>query len=300
MIRGEYANGGGQFHTNMDQFKKIFNCPMIGSFNIKTAISIMDFPHSIYLPDKFNHRNATGGIWFWLVKLNREYYGWAIRWGGSKQKGTTWEIISKEPFPDSLKGDIEIEVMERWSDERIKEWDRATYQFQTFPWSSQPRADSKFVWDMIKDRGLWPGATVLDIGCNFGFHSQMAADAGAIVTGYDKNDKVLIQSRLINDHIKMNDCRFRDNFPVGIYDYIFYFSVHHQGDPFYETLSRKIHQLKGMARKKVFAEFIVPALKGPITEANIDALIGNHGILKYKHKVRANRKIYEIKGEARP
>jgi len=111
MIIGQYVNGIGKFHFNLDQFEKIFGYPMIGSFNVKTDIPITNFQATFGVADKFNHINATGGILFWFVRLNYKYIGWAVRWGGSRQKETTWEIISREAFPDELKsGPIIIET----------------------------------------------------------------------------------------------------------------------------------------------------------------------------------------------
>lgn len=299
MIDGFYSTGGGKFHLNMKQFEEIFNCPMIGSFNVKTEKRINDFPPTFGLGKKFNHQNATGGIWFWLLKLDGIFYGWAVRWGGSKQRETTWEIISKEPFPDRLKsGKIEIDVLEKWPPGKIKDWDKTTYQWQTFPFTSIKRADSHFLWNAIQGRGEWSGATVLDYGCNFGYHSQMAAENGARVIGYDSNPKVIEKAKQINDHIVMNDCRFQDHFPVGSFDYILYLSVHHQPDPEYRKLDEKISQLKAMAKRKLFVELIVPAFNGGLNEKEIDAIMGGQGFLKYRHKVRAIRKVYEIKGVA--
>jgi SAM-dependent methyltransferase len=272
---------------------------MIGSFNIKTSEFIFNFKPSFEIHDKFNHPNATGGQWFWLVKLNRKYYGWAFRWGGSRQKETIWEIISKETFPESMKAEpIEIEVMEEWPPDKIKVWDQSQHQFQTFPWSGKSRANSELIWEAISGRGDWPGRRVLDIGCNFGFHCQIAADAGAIVKGYDINEDFITQARIINDHIAMNDVQFSTEFPKGIYDYVFYFSVHHQADPGYIFLGKQVKYLKSLARAKVFIELIVPALIGKIGEADIDDLMGGPGILKYHHEIRKIRKIYDLKGEA--
>jgi SAM-dependent methyltransferase len=272
----------------MGQYQEIFSSPMYGTFNVVTGIDLGDFKPAMTIDDKT----------LWLVKLNG-LYGWALRWKGSRQLSGIWEIISRQPFLDEMRrGEIDIEVMEPWPPDQVAQWDREHHQFQTFPWGSVKRADSDLIWRTIGDRGEWSGATVLDIGCNFGFHCQQAAKAGAIVTGYDNNPRVIDAARQINDHIEMRDVRFENEVPAWAFDYIFYFSVQHQFDPSYSGITQKVLELAAKARRKVFAEFIIPALVGDVDEIILDALVKGVPLLRYKHKVRRVRKIYEIEGRA--
>jgi hypothetical protein len=102
----------------MDHFENIFHCKMIGSFNIKMDESIMKYPPFFFIPEKFNHINAQPGQWFWLVRLDGKYFGWAFRWAGSRQRENIWEIISENPFPEELKsGAIDVKIYEEFEPE---------------------------------------------------------------------------------------------------------------------------------------------------------------------------------------
>jgi len=287
---GIWTPGIGKAHLNADFWSEPFNCRMVGTFNIKTCLNLENFS-----PAFVNYKKAHK---FWLVRLNDERYGWAMRWTGSKMAPTTFEIISKTPFPESYRqGNLKIEVLEKWPDENIKRWASRIHFFQTFEWGPQ-EANSKMVWDAV-NHVSWPEKTVLDIGCNFGFHAFQASRAGARVTGWDANPNVLPVARTINDHIEMSDVIFlTGRFPSDSqkWDIIFCFSVIHQGDPKYTGLQTTCQGLKKAAREKVFLELIVPALQGNLGEAEIDKIVGGRPLLKYRHHVRCERKIYELEG----
>jgi SAM-dependent methyltransferase len=270
----------------------MFNCPMVGTFNIRVQEKGIDGAKRA----RFDHfRN----IRYYLVKLNHDHYGWAVRWACSRMPETVLEVISRRPLPESLKeGEIEVEVLERWDEKRIREWVEPLTFYQTFAeWLPMHkwRADSDLLWKKIK--GLeWRGADVLDIGCNFGYFSFMAAEAGATVVGYDKNPNVIKTARTINDHIEMQDVRFTAEAEGGEFHIILYLSVHHQIDPAYGGLGEMIEALKKRARWIVF-EDIVPPLKGELTEEGIDKILNSAMLLlRYRHKVRRMRKVWLIQG----
>ena len=83
---------------------------MIGTFNVRTKVAI----------DKFVPTISQDGNRYWRLVLNGKYEAWAFRWNGSKQATTTWELVSKERLPDSLRrGMIQIEIPEEASKEAL-------------------------------------------------------------------------------------------------------------------------------------------------------------------------------------
>jgi len=75
---------------------------MIGTFNVRTKVAI----------DKFVPTLSQDGNRYWRLMLNGEYEAWAFRWDGSRQSVRTWELVSKERLPDSLRhGMIQIEIL---------------------------------------------------------------------------------------------------------------------------------------------------------------------------------------------
>jgi len=289
-LKARYTTGLGKAGLNCAQYARVFNCRMIGTFNLITHLNIFDF--------KPCRLDLGGYHQFYLVKLNDQFYGWVIKWKDSRQSPNHLEIISKERFPDHIKRtSVKVEVFERWDDQKIRRWAEGIHFFQTFEWTPDNRkaANSSLVWDTIA-HVEFKNTRVLDIGCNFGYHSFRASREGARVIGFDKNVNVLPVARLINDNIEMQDVGFTDRFPAGErFDHIFYFSVQHQFDAEYETLRRSINQLKAIADGSIFIELIVPPLRGELSETQIDRILGSKGLLKYRHKVRRERKIYEIK-----
>jgi SAM-dependent methyltransferase len=155
------------------------------------------------------------------------------------------------------------------------------------------------VWGAIRDRVDWRNKSVLDIGCNFGFYSFQASRAGARVRGIDKNENVIRTARLINDRVEMQDVQFEaagvQSLPPVEYDVIFYFSVQHQFDRSYAKLKKQINALWALTRERLFIELIVPSLDGAMSEEQVDLIVDGTELLRYKHKVRACRKLYEVK-----
>lgn len=286
--RARFIRGSGRAHRHCEQYHAIFGHPMTGTFNVETALRLSDCTPARVVDDKQ----------FYLAKVN-DRYGWAVRWDGSRQRKDRFEIISKEPFLDSFTdGELRLEILERWSDDQIGEWAEDMDWFQSFPWGPQ-RADSAMVWDVIKDRVDWRGKSVLDIGCNFGYYAFQAAKAGARVQGIDKNENVIRTARTINDRIEMLDVRFDTGIVQSIgserYDVIFYFSVHHQFDRSYVKLREYVARIWNASREKLFIELIVPSMDGSMDENTIDLTVDGEMLLKYKHKVRGIRKLYEVK-----
>jgi len=284
-LNGRFKDGCGKASSNCNQYTKIFNTQMFGTFNIQTNLNLTNY--------KPTFETLNGYHKYYLVKLNDLYYGWAIRWGGTKQNVGLLEILSKEKFPEAIKNSlIKIEILEPLEINKIKEWSSSIKWFQSFPWSPQ-RADSKLIWDTINHID-WSGKKVLDIGCNYGYFSFIASKAGAIVKGYDKNKNVIPIARLINDSIEMQDVQFSSQDYLEKFDIIFYFSVQHQWDENYNQLDLKLKELKTRAKEKIFLELIVPDLRRTKTEEEIDKIVGGILLLKYQHKVRQVRKIYEL------
>jgi len=58
--------------------------------------------------------------------------------------------------------------------------------------------NSVHTWNNIKDLVDWKGKKVADLGCFHGYFSFRAAQAGATVTGLDKNTAVLTTTNIIN------------------------------------------------------------------------------------------------------
>lgn len=290
MSKGEYVSGRGKASRRLDQYQEVFRSPMVGTFNIKTDTSLEQYRPAII--------DKGGAHRYWLVRIN-DRYGWAIRWTGSKMKPTNWEVLTREPLPEEFKaGELDLQVLERWAPETIKEWAKGIDWFQTFPWSPR-RADSGLVWGAVaRAAGTMAGRTLLDIGCNYGYHTIAAARAGAIAIGYDKNPNVLRVARTINESIEMQDARFAREDPGGTFDLILYLSVHHQFDPAYAALRPKIEELAARARTMLFVELIVPPLAGKLDTAAIDGIAGGKVLENYKHSVRGYRRIYGIPGKA--
>jgi len=290
-LEAAWTPGCGRAHLNAAFWSEPFNCLMVGTFNINTSLNVERFRPS-FTNFKKNHK-------FWLVRLNDERYGWAIRWAGSKMPTTTIEVISKTAFPeDYRRGEIKVEIMDKWPDNDVKAWASRIHFFQTFEWGPR-EANSRLVWDTI-NHVPWKEKTVLDIGCNFGYHAFQASRSGAQVTGWDANKNVIPVAKTINDHIEMCDVDFKAGHfpgPGQKWDIILCFSVIHQHDPKYQGLQAILEGLRNAARERIFLELIVPSLDGSMSEDAIDKIVGGRALLKYRHIVRCERKIFEIKGD---
>lgn len=286
MIRkGYYSNGAGLAHNSNDSYIERFGMPMFGTFNLEVG----NAPDIHSFKPCFQKSDCV----FYLIRLVKdgaEVYGYVTKPRTSGQRNALYEIISKKLIPDNFKkGWLEYEILERWSDEDIKNWAKDKYWFQSFPWSPQV-ADSRLVWDAINHEN-WGGKTVLDIGCHYGFHLFRASENGAICRGVDTNSETIKTAKVINDHIEMRNVTFSTKDDGGHYDYIFYLSVHHQIDPDYSFLQSTLFDYKKRC-KKLFVELIRPPMFG--AGKDIDALVGGKKLLTYKHKVRGERTVYEI------
>lgn len=291
MTHGYYINGRGNAHNCMADLRPYFNCDVLGTFNVRALQPISKFKPCI--------DDADNGRRFWLVRINGEHYAWAYRWADSTQSDYVWELVSKALLPDDLTcAALTLEVMEPMTDMETRAWAATQkYWFQSWPWSPQ-RADSARVWGAVCDRTAWSGKTVLDIGCHYGYHSFQASKVGARVVAFDADSRPIETARHINDRIEMQDVRFGVEDPGGVVDVILYFSVHHQIDPGYADLARKVAELRARARDKVFVELIVPDFDGRRSLAEIDAMVGGKVLDTYQHKVRGKRRIYELDGKA--
>jgi predicted nicotinamide N-methyase len=290
---GTYLTGCGRAHEFMHTYdQKYFNCPLIGTFNVRLDQAFESFRPCIE-HDAEVHRQ------FWLVRLGGRHYAWAVRWGGSRMPRNRIELVSKVPLPDYLKEDpFTVEVLEPLTPQELQTWiSEQTYWFQSFSWSPQ-RADSALIWETVQPYAKWSGKTVLDIGCANGTHCFAASKAGAQVTGFEPDTPAREKGRFINDHIEMQDVPFVESDPGGVFDVIFYFSVHHQWDEPYEHLAEKITELRARARDALFVELIVPDLKRTRTAQWIDDQVDGQVLREYTHKVRKNRRIYHVKGAA--
>jgi len=289
---GHYVTGNDKAHLYTPTYEHYFNCPIIGTFNVKIDGRINDYRPCIVDEQELDRR-------FWVVRINDKYFAWAVRWRGSKMPYNIIELVSKMPLPDDLKeGDLSIEVLEPLIGAELQKWiSQQTYWFQSFSWSPQ-RADSALVWNAVKDHVDWSGKTLLDIGGANGAHCFPPSRLGARVTCFEPDTPAREKGMFINDHIEMCDVTFCDADSDGVFDVIFYFSVHHQWDEAYSHLAETLAQFKNRAREKVFVELIVPDLTNKLTELQIDAIVGGQPLLTYRHKVRRVRRIYELIGEA--
>lgn len=290
---GRYVTGINRAHKCCSPHRKLFGCEMYGTFNIYVPeLRILERSPSI----------STEKANYYFVELQKDrnkYYGWAVRDHVSHQRGNVLEIVTKKLLPDSLKlGTIEVTILEKWSDRQIQDWAKHQYWFQGFSFSPVKKADSNFLWDKI-NIVKWSNRSVLDIGCHYGFFSFKASEAGANVVGFDTNNKSLGMGKIIRDSIFHQDVTFVNVDPKTKVDIILYLSVHHQPDPSYKTLEKKIEELKSRAKEHLFVELIMPPLfpkKSKMSEVEIDKIVGGTILATYRHNVRGIRRIYHCKG----
>ena len=300
---GEHVKGAGKASimarstAKLQQYYKLFKCPMMGTFNVQLLEGAPDLrkPFLKYGADKY-----------WLVRLvglqnsgPGDFYAYAVRWDGSRQPPTMLELISKRKIPDSFrKKSLILEISSQWTKAEIKKWDSnlgSRSKFQGHPWHNNPRSDSELLWAKMQtiDYG---GRTVLDIGCNTGYFSFRAAHAGAHVRGIDTHMGILEIARDINDHIEMTDVIFSHcdarKFK-GTYDVIFYLSVHHQFDPSHKQLEKTIKFLQSRCIH-LYIELMTPPLSGTGDPDEIVHRFGGKLIFRYRHRVRRDRSLYLI------
>jgi len=303
-----YKNGSGRASTVFDTddrikfMKSIFGCRMFGTFNISCGSDIQ----RLILASEPSYRAESGNAsWrFYLCDLasgSTTVPAWMIHWMGPNKRSLapSMEIISKELIPDMFKKNrITVSVYVPWTKDKVKTWAAAMPKsafFQTFDWTPSSRADSKMVWDTIRDRAEWAGRHVLDIGPHTGYFSFAASRLGAIVSSFEPNAKVRKRMETIGRHIENQDIKYLDMDNNSAYDTIMYLSVHHQPDPGYKTLKEKVENLKDRC-KDLFRELIVPSLDRNVSREDVDRLVQSMPIKTYKHKVRCDRSIYHIKG----
>jgi hypothetical protein len=291
-VIGTYTTGIGRAHKYAEYHRKFFGCPMVATFNMEVDGSLLDFEPCL---------QARDGTQYWLIKVAGLYYAWAIRIKDTRQPRHLIELVSKAPLPEHLKeGQQRIEVMEPWDGDYITRWHKEAIAgdrkwYQTFTWCEDNSADSELIWNTIYPLGEWSGAEVLDYGCFTGYHSFRASKCGARVWAWDKDERCRTWTRQINDHVEMQDVMVCDCAPADhMFDYIFYFSVHHQHDPHYKELGRTLFDLGSQARKAVFLELIEPPMYGDWDRIN-EAVGGRKPLLSYKHKIRGQRSIWELR-----
>ena len=289
-MQGHYIKGVNKGHRNKRE--EFFNCKMYGTFNIKIEEKV-DLKNKQPVITKYNTE-------YYLVKItkdNKFYYGYLLNWKKSKQKKTILEIVSKELFPDTLKEDtLEIEILNRWSNEKRDKWAKNIYWWQTFDWSPKARANSKELAGHINQVINWAGLTVLDMGSHYGYHSFNASKRGGIVTGVEINNSALKKSEIINDCIEMQDVSFyKYDDKTKNYDVILYLSVHHQINEDYSTLKKTLDEYKKRCNKYLVVELIMPPMFGKkYSVEEIDKMVGGVVLANYKHKVRGIRRLYFV------
>jgi|GEM_PF-1964871 len=300
ILHGTYVKGIGRAHQFGEVYRPAFGCPMVATFNVQVDGSITGAnptkTMNLTWPDE-----EPKPVTFWLCQING-HWAWAMRWEGTKMPETRVEFISRRPLPEYLKKEpLTIEVFERWSDEKIRDWGREKYQWQGFPWLSHQRVDSELIWRTIEPHANWSGASVLDVGSHYGYHSFRACEAGAFVTAVEPDDKVRIEGEVIARHIEMQDVRFEKSIEAcpSVSDIVLYLSVQHQWDPTYHHLTDKIRDILRHTRKVLFVEIILPPLFGKTYSPEaVDGMIGGQVLSTYRHRMRGERRIYKIEGKA--
>lgn len=303
---GHHVKGSGQAHKCCEPHRDVFNCPMVGTYNV--MIPDAEFPVSglLFYAPVFTENN---GQWqYWLVKLTIEKphvveYAWAFKWYGSRQAPNVLELLSKQRISEEFRNvPFTIEVLQPWTERdraRItRDWFPKSWH-QTFHWGPS-KVDSRENWSRFNKHVNWEGAAVLDIGCNYGFYSFVASGEGARVVGCDNDPLCVERSTMINDHIAMQDVLFEPRDAQHLLhaspcDVILYLSVHHQWDPLYEQLIGYVRELRTLAHQCVIAEFILPPMFG--TAKVMERLDNEHHgeiLAEYDHSVRGRRRIYRF------
>jgi len=287
-LTGYYVRGQNKAHNCCKPHTDVFNCQMYGTFNVVIDGSLLDYLSSIVIQEKS----------YWFVKISQnsvERFGWAIRDHTSHQSPNKLEILTKELLSDDFKtGPLKVSIFQKWNDKEIKTWAKEQYWFQTFPFSPKKRADSELLWATINNI-FWSGKRVLDIGSHYGYFSFEMSKLGAQVIGFEPDKSALSHAEIIRDNIIHQDVPFVKSDPGGEFDIILYLSVHHQPDKNYKNLKQKIDELKERTKEHLFVELILPPVfpeDNSLTEEDIDKIMEAEILLKYKHRVRGERKVY--------
>jgi 2-polyprenyl-3-methyl-5-hydroxy-6-metoxy-1,4-benzoquinol methylase len=298
-ITVSYESGGGRASLvclrddKKDLFTKLFNCQLYGTVNVRGTLPKGITPYLIEDIHKF-----------YLVSLKDKHsgdveFGWMYKWDGSKMKDTVHELYFKKIIDDKFKADdVELTIYDKWSQEKIDEWQKGKYWFQTFDWAlpETVRSDSNLIWNHMRHEN-YANKTVLDVGSNYGFYSFQASKLGAIVTGTEIKQSDIDMAEQIR-HIEMTDCKFtiNDSIPDQKYDFIFHLSVWHWPDPTYKDLPKLIEELKQKG-KIIYLELINPPLiRTGLTIEDVDNIVGGEKLIHYKHKVRKTRTLYRLRG----
>lgn len=171
--------------------------------------------------------------------------------------------------------------------------------YQDYPWKEGINDRTEDIWNAINIVD-WTGLRVLDIGCNLGYYSFKAKQAGAnYVLGIDHTKRFVDWCILIRDNIEILDVEFqhqtlriRDSVPEG-FDVIFYMSMHHQKDPGYKYLEDRVNRQLKNACKHLFIELILPPLFGKLyTTEQLDSLVDGKELLTYPNASRGTRRLW--------
>lgn len=299
ILHGKYIQGIGRAHRFGDVYRPAFGCSMVATFNVQADRPITDAKPTKTMNLTWPNEDPKPAS-FWLCQING-HWAWAMRWEGTRLPPTRIEFVSKHHLPEQLKGEpLTIEVFERWSELKIRQWATKHYQWQGFFWLPRQRVDSRSVWEAIRPHTDWSGPDVLDIGSHYGYHSFRASEAGACVTAVEPDDKIRTSGEIIARHIEMQDVRFEKSIQPDseAADITLYLSVQHQWDPGYEKLAEKIAELSGHTKHVLFVELILPPLFGKTYSAEeVDRMVGGQILTTYRHRLRGNRRIYKVEGK---
>lgn len=240
---------------------------------------------------------SINGVHYWLVLINDEHLGWAMRWDGSSQRQCRLEIYTRELLPE-MDGKIQITIFGTLDLRQLRTFCRKVYAaghkwFQAHRWlpSEFRRHDALRI---LPSMGDVAGLSVLDFGACEGQLSHALARMGCVVTAVEKRSAYLGQ--LISRHVEGQDVRWieGDKLPKGLWDIVLSLSVWHQMDKSYKYLGDHLDELCMRAANRVYVELMTPPLAGSL---DVDAYMTERGAKKlytYKHKVRRTRTVYEI------
>jgi len=287
IVYGHHVKGAGKAsirasvsdHTSVD----LAGVNLIGTYNIVTKVQVLQgIPPS----------RIIRGVSYWLVMLNDEHYGWAMRWEGSDQPHTILEIYSRKLLPPTSDL-IKVTVFIPMSD--VKRFAEQSYDaghkwFQTHAWLPKKyrRHDATRILEYMGDIR---GKTILDQGACEGQLSTALARRGGIVTAVEMRSAAL--GKRITEEIEGMDVQWiaSDKLPSGRWDIIISLSVWHQGNPSYSGLEGHLKDLE-LHGRKVYIELMNPPIVG---EMDVIPFMQQHGysvLETYRHPVRRVRSVF--------
>jgi hypothetical protein len=287
VVYGKHTKGSGKAsiraaepdHTSIE----LAGVNLIGTYNIDTKVNALDGIPAAHV---------IRGVSYWLVQLNDEHYGWAMRWRGSKQAKTRLEIYTRKPLPDLgevVKVAIFVPIADIYGF-ATEYFAKGHKWFQAHKWLPEiyRRHDATRVLEFVGDVR---GKTVLDHGACEGQLATALARQGAIVTAVEKRSAALGEE--ITRCIEGMDVTWisDDVLPAGRWDIIFSLSVWHQQDPSYADLGAHLADLEQHGRK-VFIELMTPPLKGKLDVFGFMRRCGYHLLETYQHPVRRVRSVF--------